>query len=123
VSLRPTDENVGFIWATRGRTWGFRFLRTGGFPDPLGVYEAIFSKVEDGPEAWLRVADRVALRFPDPEGRQDASGRVIPHDFVLFGPWADGINSLEDGRQRIWHVVADEFESVWDDTEPPSATG
>lgn len=91
--------------------------------DPLGVYEATFSQVGDQPEAWRRVADKVALRFPDPEGRRDAAGRVIPHDFVLLGPWADGINSLEDGRQRLWHEIADEFESVWDKTEPPSAPG
>ena len=123
MSLRPTDENAGFIWATRGRTWGFRFLRSGGLEDPLGVYEDTFSEVGDQPEAWRRVADKVALRFPDPDGRRDAAGRVIPHDFVLLGPWADGINSLEDGRQRIWHEVADEFESVWDKTEPPSARG
>ena len=71
------------------------------------------------PEAWCRVADTVALRFPDPDGRQDAAGRVIPHDFVLLGSWADEINSLDDGRQRIWHEVAEEFESVWDKTEPP----
>ncbi len=45
MSLRPTDENAGFIWATRGRTWGFRFLRKGGYEDPLGVYEDAFSKV------------------------------------------------------------------------------
>ena len=50
---RPTDENVGFIWATRGRTWGFRFLRTGGLQDPLGTYEAIFSKI-GGWAAWYR---------------------------------------------------------------------
>ena len=118
---RPTDENARFIWATRGRTWGFRFLRSGGLEDPLGVYEATFSKVGDQPEAWRRVGDKVALRFPDPDGRRDAAGRVIPHDFVLLGHWADGINSLEDGRQRIWHEVADEFEMVWDNTEPPSA--
>jgi hypothetical protein len=123
MSLRPTDENARFIWATRGRTWGFRFLRSGGLDDPLDVYEDTFSKVGDQPEAWHRVADKVALRFPDPDGRRDAAGRVIPHDFVLLGPWADGINSFEDGRQRIWHVVADEFESVWDKTEPPSARG
>ncbi len=121
MSLRPTDKNVGFIWATRGRTWGFRFLRTGGFPNPLGVYEATFSKVEEGPEACLRVDDKVALRFPDPDGRRDASGRVIPHDFVLHGHWADGINSLEDGLRRIWPEVADEFNSVWNKPEPPSA--
>lgn len=121
--MRPTDENATFNWATRGRTWGFRFLRRGGLEDPLGVYEDTFSKVGDQPQAWRRVADKVALRFPDPDERRDAAGRVIPHDFVLLGPWADGINSLENGRQRIWHVVADEFESVWDKTEPPSAQG
>ena len=102
MSLRPTDENARFIWATRGRTWGFRFLRSGGLEDPLRVYEDTFSKVGDQPEAWRRVADKVALRFPDPDGRQDAAGRVIPHDFVRFPSLADGINSLEDGRQRIW---------------------
>ena len=119
--LRPADEDLGFIWATRGRTWGFRFLRTGGLKHPLGVYEALFSEIGDQPEAWCRVADKVALRFPDPDGRRDAAGRVIPHEFVLLGRWANGIDSLEDGRQRIWHEVADEFESVWNKTEPPSA--
>jgi hypothetical protein len=73
MSLRPTD---GFIWATRGRTWGFRFLRSGGLEDPLGVYEDTFSQIGDQPKAWRRVADKVALRFPDPDGRRDAaSGR------------------------------------------------
>lgn len=120
---RLTDENATFIWATRGRTWGFRFLRSGGLPDPLRVYEDAFSKVGDQPEGWRRVGDKVALRFPDPDGRRDAAGRVIPHDFVLLGHWADGINSLEDGRQRIWPEVADEFKSVWDKTEPPLARG
>ncbi|HVM55580.1 MAG TPA: hypothetical protein VM262_20515 [Acidimicrobiales bacterium] len=119
----PRDENARFIWATRGRTWGFRFLRTGGLPDPLRVYEDTFSKVAEQPEACRRVGDKVALRFPDPDGRRDAAGRVIPHDFVLLGHWADGISSLEDGRRRIWHEVADEFERVWDRTEPPPAPG
>ena len=123
MSSHPANEDATFIWATRGRTWGFRFLRKGGLSDPLGVYEAIFSDVGDRPEAWRRVGDKVALRFPDPKGRRDAAGRVIPHDFVLLGRWADGINSFEDAVQRIWHEVADEFESVWDKTEPPSAQG
>ena len=26
---------MSLIWATRGRTWGFRFLLNGGFADPL----------------------------------------------------------------------------------------
>jgi len=119
MTVGPADEDARFIWATRGRTWGFRFLRKGGFDDPLGVYEATFSKVGDQPEGWCRVDDKVALRFPDPEGRRDASGRVIPHDFVLLGSYAVGIHSLGDGRHRIWHEVADEYERVWDKPEPP----
>ena len=116
------DENVRFIWATRGRTWGFRFLSYGGFDDPLGEYERAFSELEGVPEGCRRVDRKtVALRFADPDDRRDAAGRVIPHDFVLIGSWADGINTLEDGRPRMWREVANEFKSVWDKTEPPSA--
>ena len=49
---------MSLIWATRGRTWGFRFLRNGGFEDPLAVYDDAFSGVGDQPEAWRRVARR-----------------------------------------------------------------
>jgi hypothetical protein len=117
------------IWATRGRTWGFRFLRRGGCEDPLPVYDAAFSGVEDKPEAWRRLAETmalpemVALRFPDPEGRQDRAGRVIPHEFVVFPPQADDIESIEDGRRLVWPLVADEFARVWKVPNPPSAHG
>ena len=122
MSEPPTGEDAGFIWATRGQTWGFRFIRRGGLDDPLRVYEDAFSNVGDQPEAWHRVADTVAaVRFPDPDGRRDAAGRVIPHDFVLLGHWAEGIDSLEGARQRIWHEVAGEFERIWNKSEPPPA--
>lgn len=123
MSLRQSEKNARFIWATRGRTWGFRFLRAGGFENPLREYDNVFSKLEDQPAAWCRVGGVVALRFPDPDRRRDAADRVIPHEFVLFGPWADGINSLEDGIRLIWPRVADEFNEVWERTEPPSALG
>jgi len=113
---------VKFIWATRGRTWGFRFLCDGGFADPLSMYEDTFSKVGDQPEDWGRVADRVALRFPDPEGRQDAAGRVIPHEFVIFWPEADRIDSLDDGVRLVWPEVVECFNEVWDEPEPPAST-
>ncbi|MGK5172313.1 hypothetical protein [Geodermatophilus sp. CPCC 205761] len=120
---------MSLIWATRGRTWGFRFLRNDASGDPLPVYDAAFSGVENTSEACRRVAETVALpemvalRFPDPLGRQDRAGRVIPHDFVVFGPLADGIDSVEDARQRIWPLVADAFERVWKLSKPPSADG
>ncbi len=111
------------IWATRGRTWGFRFLRDGGVKDLLSVYDEVFSGVGDEREVCRRVGRMVALRFPDPERRQDRAGRVIPHDFVVFEPLADKLHSVDDGRQLIWPEVADEFARVWERTEPPSTSG
>lgn len=102
------------IWATRGRTWGFRFLRNGGFSDPLPVYGDVFAGLEDELEAWRRVGDKAALRFSDPLGRKDKAGRVIPHEFVVFRPLADKIESVEDGRQLVWPLVAEEYARLWE---------
>ena len=112
-------RGLNFVWATRGKTWGFRFLRDGGQADPLRVYDAVFSEVPSRSEAWGRVGDWVGLRFPDPEGRTDASGRVIPHEFVVWGPDANRISSLEDGLMLVWAEVGEEFARVWDLPEPP----
>jgi hypothetical protein len=117
---RPEAPEPCFIWATRGRSWGFKFLRDGGFDDPLPHYEAIFAAIADEPEAWCRVVDRVALRFPDPDRRRDDAGRVIPHDFVLIGSWADEVDSVETGIALVWPVVAEEFGRVWDSPHPPT---
>jgi hypothetical protein len=112
---------MSLIWATRGRSWGFRFLCDGGYEDPLPVYEEVFSGVEDASKVWRRVGEKGALRFPDPEERRDAAGRVIPHDFVVFRPLADQIRSPEDGRRLVWPVVKEKFDRVWDRPKPPSA--
>lgn len=109
------------IWATGGKHWGFRFLRDGGYRDPLLAYEEAFSLVEDEPEACRRLGDKVALRFSDPLKRKDAAGRIIPHEFVIFGPAADEIDSVEDGVRLVWPLFADEFAQVWDAPRPPSA--
>ncbi len=120
---------MSLIWATRGRTWGFRFLRNDASGDPLALYDTAFAGVEDTPEACRRVAasgaqsEMVALRFPDPVGRRDRAGRVIPHDFVLLGALAGEVDSVEAGRQRIWSLVSDDFERVWELPEPPPAKG
>lgn len=115
----PDRLEARFLWATRGRTWGFRFLRRGGYDDPLGVYEQAFSLIGDAVEGWCRFDGGGALRFRDPESREDIARRVIPHDFVLFGDLVDGIDSVETGRERIWPLVADEFGKIWDLPDPP----
>jgi hypothetical protein len=69
---------MSLIWATRGRTWGFRFLLKGDFKDPLQEYEKAFAGTDSDQELCRRTGDTVALRFPDPEGRKDTAGRVTP---------------------------------------------
>jgi hypothetical protein len=118
VSPQDLPENI--IWATRGRSWGFRFLLNGGRSDPLSDYERSFAGVEDDPTAWHRSAVNVVLRFPDPQGRRDTAGRIIPHEFVVFGALADEINSPEAGQQQIWPLVADAYARVWNAETPPS---
>ena len=108
------------ISATRGRTWGFRFLSNGGIDDPLLAYEDAFADRQTESTVCRRVGDKVALRFRDPDGRKDAAGRVIPHDFVVFAPLADAIDSVEDGLRVVWPLVADEFDRVWDLPNPPA---
>lgn len=111
------ERSSSLLWATRGRTWGFRFLLADvESQDPLLVYDEVFAHVGDEPQVCRRIADRVALRFPDPERRKDAAGRVIPHEFVVFPPLANEIDSLEDGLEKIWPLVAGRFAQVWDKT-------
>lgn len=113
---------MSLIWATRGRTWGFRFLRRGGLRDPLPPYEAAFTELEGLPEGVARVGERVALRFADPDGRTDRSGRVIPHDFVLSGDLAARIHSVADGISEVWPLVAEEYARAWDSVTPPPSS-
>jgi hypothetical protein len=121
--VRPSEKlPERFIWATRGRFWGFRFLLRGGLSDPLLAYERSFAGLDDKPATWRRAAGTVALRFPDPMGRRDASGRVIPHEFVVFGKLADEIESVEDGLTHIWPLVAEAYARVWNAERPPSAS-
>lgn len=131
VQVPAPKSSSRLIWATRGKSWGFRFIRNGGFGDPLPIYEAAFLGLNNTSSAWQRLADRpgpvrleltgaVALRFLDPDGRRDRAGRIIPHDFVVFPPLADEIHSLEDGSRLVWPLVAGEFTHTWELTSPPA---
>lgn len=112
---------MSLTWLTRGRSWGFRFLRRPGDSDPLVAYEQAFSGCEDDQEVFRRSHDAVALRFPDPEGRKDEAGRPIAHDFVLTGALATEVNSIEEGISRVWPLVQDEYAQAYDAATPPSA--
>lgn len=111
---------VDLIWATRGRTWGFRFLLDGGVPNPLALYESAFVGAEHETALFRRGDGRVTLRFPDPLGRTDTARRIIPHDFVIQGPTATAIRSLDDGVSAVWPIVAEAYADVWEGKTPPS---
>ncbi|KIP51310.1 hypothetical protein SD72_16210 [Leucobacter komagatae] len=107
------------MWSTRGRNWGFRFLRTGGLPHPLRTYEAAFAGIENSREIFRRQGDLAAIRFSDPEGRCDAAGRIIPQEFVLLAP-ANNVDSLEEAFSLLWPLVAEEYAHDWDREQPES---
>jgi hypothetical protein len=112
---------VTFVWATRGHSWGFRFLIDGGFTDPLQPYDRAFGGTDGEPALCRRVDANVALRFYDPLGRRDEAGRVIPHDIVVLPPLANEVRTVEDGQRLIWPRLAGIFSKVWDQPSPPSA--
>ena len=110
------------IWATRGRTWGFRFLDRGGFADPLATYDEAFAGLEGERTICRRQSEKLVVRFPDPEGRTDSAGRAISHDFVLLAPPedVDRIDSVNAAVREIWPVVAARYEQVWRQTDAPN---
>jgi hypothetical protein len=110
---------VTFIWATRGKSWGFRFLVDAGLNDPREEYLRRFAGVENVMPVYRKDGDVVVARFPDPERRSDSAGRVIPHEFVVFSPTSDAISSIEDVIRDLWPIVEGTFDRVWEMPEPP----
>ncbi len=108
-----------FIWAARGRTWGFRFLLDAGLDDPRAEYLRRFADVENTMPAYRRDGDVVIARFADPLARRDTAGRVIPHEFIAFTPTSDTISSLDDAVRQLWPKVERSFDLIWDRPEPP----
>jgi hypothetical protein len=111
---------VNIIWATRGKSWGFRFLRTGGIPNPLAVYERAFVGAEGASMTFERRAETIAVRFTDPDGRTDRAGRVIQHDFVILSGETDDLRNVEDARAILWPMVREDFDDFWERPTAPA---
>ncbi len=112
-------EASALIWATRGRSWGFRFLLDGGQRDPLFAYERAFDGLEEDPFCNRTLDGLTALRFPDPQNRCDSAGRLIPHEFVLLDH-AFTIASARDGRDLVWPFVSATYARIWENDTPPT---
>ncbi|MBP1301442.1 hypothetical protein [Curtobacterium sp. 1310] len=112
---------MNFLWSTRGRTWGFRFLHTAGVANPLAVYEEAFAGTQGMPETFRRRDRALAVRFPDPDGRTDRAGRVIPHEFVVLAPDNTIFQDADAARQALWDEVRDPYAAVWAQSSPPAS--
>ena len=79
-----------FLWLTRGKTWGFRFLsEPSGLPFVEAIYKFIFLKDESRVGYWkgiiLEKWHYVACRCYDDQAiLNDAAGRRIPHEFLII---------------------------------------
>lgn len=104
---------MSVIWVTRGESWGFRFLHDGGIPNALEIYESVFEGSEGLPSVFQTRYDTIAIRFADPLGRKDRSGRPIPHDFVVSGEDAEKLTSFDVARAVLWKRVKAEYEVLW----------
>ena len=111
--MSSTSGPTRLIWATRGRSWGFRFLLDADLADPLSAYEDAFAGIAEAATGYACEGGHVALRFPDPDGRRDTAGRIIPHEFVVFGELATTIQSAEAGVRQVWPIVEDAFARIW----------
>jgi hypothetical protein len=109
---------VNCIWATRGRTWGFRLLWTGGLQNSLEVYEAAFAGTDGAAEVLSQRGELTAVRFLDPEGRTDRAGRVIPHEFVILTA-GTSFKQIDTARTTLWAQVAPFYASVWEQPAAP----
>lgn len=109
---------MSLLWATRGHTWGFRFLRDGDLADPLVEYERMFPTTRPPTPPLQRVASKVAVRLDEPDGRRDRSGRLIEHDFIVDCDLADQVHSVDDARRLLWPLVRDEYAAVWHLPDP-----
>lgn len=96
------------------------FLRNAGFEDPLPAYEKAFGNTGNSSEEFRKIENGVAVRFPDPEGRKDRSGRVIPHDLVVYGELATEIHSVDEALRLVWPQIAPVFDHVWAEPKGPS---
>lgn len=114
MKIDPND----ILWSSRGKDWGFRILQhpTTFECDWLDVHKAVFANSKDDEGFYERTQVRIGLiekkcvgiRFLDPELRCDSAGRVIPHEFIVFG---QSSLALEDNTDwvHLWPIVSAKY--------------
>lgn len=94
------------MFATRSYSRGFRFLENSGLERPISVFEkaGLISGENEIPINNIRKLPdgSVAAVLGDPEGRKDQGTRLIPHSILIPKTMSEGIDSIDDVRDKIW---------------------
>ena len=111
------SEPVDIAYSSRGRNRGYGFLRDGGMKGTSEEFvEAGLDRV-DTTSSFKRYGknnEKVAARFPDPEGRKDFSGRPIGHDVILPKSMAKDVHSIDDVIDVAWPKIKDIFGAYYE---------
>ena len=116
MKIDPKD----ILWSSRGRDWGFQILRhpTIFECEWLDVYKEVFGNSKDDEGFYLRTqvwigqskkVECIGIRFLDPELRCDSAGRVIPHEFIVFGQTSSFLEDNTDWVHWLWPIVSEEY--------------
>src|SRR4029077_5597830 len=60
---------------------------------------------------------KLGAQIKDPLGRYDFAGRPIHHAFVIPENMAEGINTPDDVRAKIWPKVKDTYDAFYKASE------
>jgi hypothetical protein len=105
------DEPTNILHASRGKTKGFSFFKTGDLAEPYPAYEKAFGKDSFTDNLFERHdGGKIAASFLDPEGRRDQSGRSIPHQVIIPKSMSTGINNMDDVKKHIWPLLKETYD-------------
>jgi hypothetical protein len=107
------DEPTSILHASRGKTKGFRFFKTGDLAEPYPAYEKAFGTDSFTDGLFERYdGGKIAASFLDPDGRNDQSGRRISHQVIVPKSMSSGVNNIDDVKKNIWPLLKDTYDET-----------
>ena len=114
VLKEPTEV----IHLARGKHTGLTWLKKGGTEDYFSVFDKAGLNQDVGRGFFERLSDgKIAARMPDPGNRFDFAGRPITHDIVVPKSMTNGINNMDDIREKIWPTLKDTYDEFYRQSE------
>lgn len=107
-------EPTSVVYSSRGKNMGFTILESGGTNKPIEVLERA-GLTTGNEEAFKRLPDgSIGAHFFDMKGRTDRAGRRIPHSLVIPPVKAEGINTLDDVKKKVWPTLEKTYDDFYE---------